>query len=62
MFGLQYFREETQEGCKCAVSMINNETVVSGDKNDVHMFAYDYSFWSFDKKGIKMYKFTFKFN
>jgi hypothetical protein len=31
--------------------MIDNETVVNSSKGEEHRFTYDYSFWSFDKKG-----------
>ena len=46
------YREEDLDDCKCIISMVDNETTVTNDKtSDVHRFAYDYSFWSFDKKG-----------
>ena len=44
-------RELLEEGLKCCISMLDNETVVSSDKCDLQHFRYDYSFWSFDKIG-----------
>jgi Kinesin motor domain len=34
---------------KNVVAMIDNETIVTTDRGDVHRFTYDYSFWSFDE-------------
>ena len=35
---------------KSCVAMLGNETLVTPEKGEVHRFAYDYSFWSFEEK------------
>ena len=40
--------------------MTDNQTTVTGLGGDVHHFAYDFSFWSIDNKGITCMQINFK--
>ncbi|GFR85480.1 kinesin-like protein KIF14, partial [Elysia marginata] len=43
-------RELSDANAQCVVSMQGNETTVTSDSGAVHRFAYDFSFWSHDRK------------
>ena len=43
-------RELSDPNTQCVVAMQGNETTVTADSGVVHRFAYDFSFWSHDRK------------
>lgn len=43
------FREIDAGEVKSIVTMSNNETVITSEKNEIHRFTFDHSFWSFDQ-------------
>lgn len=44
-------RETTEDGFRCVVSMIDQQTIVMPERGDLQRFTYDHSFWSYDKIG-----------